>query len=192
MARGAKPGGTVVRVELARATDMFETPAVVLGSTVGGFTPGIDQCIAEVASQAAAHDVKLEVALPGDQIEDGLAAKMTVSLDRFCKERIYRNECERSAIVRTGLGAFRIGLPMTLLGLLITVGATKIGDIDDALRAVVDIIGWVLAWVGLWYPFDKFLFYPLDRVHENHALEALRKAEVRIVALDVDAPKSGP
>jgi hypothetical protein len=184
VAQRVKSAGNVVRVELARATDMFEAPAVVLGSTVGGFSPGVDRCVAELSGHPTGHPLQLEVALPADQIEDELAAKMAVSLDRFCAERLRLNETKRAATVRTGLGAFRIGLPVTFLGLLITAGATKIGDIDDALRAVVDIIGWVLAWVGLWYPFDKILFYPLDNVHENHALAALRKADLKIVALD--------
>lgn len=171
-------------MELARPEDMFDTPAVVLGSTIGGFTPGIERCIAEFSGRPTTNAAQLEIALPADQIEDGLAEKMAVSVDRFCAERLRLNEAKRAATVRTGLGAFRIGLPMAFIGLLITVGATKIGNIDDAVRAVVDIIGWVLAWVGLWYPFDKILFYPLDAAHENHALAALRKADVRIVALD--------
>ena len=108
---------------------------------------------------------------------------MTVTLHRYCDERMRHNASARSATIRSGWRAFRIGLPVTFVGLTITAGATKIGDIDDALRAVVDILGWVLAWVGLWYPFDKILFYPLDIVRENRALATLSQAEVRIVAI---------
>ena len=106
-----------------------------------------------------------------------------MSLRHFCAERMQLNTVARSSMVRSGLRAFRIGLPVTLVGLAITAGATKIGDIDDALRAVIDILGWVLAWVGLWYPFDKMLFYPLDGMHENRALAALHDAEVTVVAI---------
>ncbi|HKA93205.1 MAG TPA: hypothetical protein VKE97_05330 [Acidimicrobiia bacterium] len=54
--------------------------------------------------------------------------------------------------------ALRIGLPVKLTGLAITAVTCHTGDSDDPQTAVVDILGWVLAWVGLWYPFDKLLF----------------------------------
>ena len=158
------------------ATDMFATPRVELGSTVGGFTPGIDRCIAELTSHSERKALQLEVALPSGEIDAGLAEKMTVTLRGFCAERMRLNTCERSATIRSGLRAFRIGLPVSIAGLAITAGATKIGGLDDALRAVVDILGWTLAWVGLWFPFDKMLFYPLDGMRENRALATLRDA----------------
>jgi hypothetical protein len=172
-----------VRVELARPVDMFETPAVELGSTVGGFVPGIERCLAELAGHPDGRAVRLEVALPPGQIDTGIAGDMKVSLRRFCSERMRLNTCARAATVRGGLRAFGIGLPVTLVGLAITAGATRIGDIDDALRAVIDIIGWVLAWVGLWYPFDKVLFYPLDGMRENRVLAPPRDAEITAVPL---------
>jgi hypothetical protein len=177
----------VVRVDLARPVDMFETPAVELGSTVGGFVPGIERCLAELTGHPDRRAVRLEVALPPGQIDTGVdagvAADMQVSVRRFCSERMRLNACARAATVRGGLRAFGIGLPVTLVGLLITAGATRVGDIDDALRAVIDIIGWVLAWVGLWYPFDKVLFYPLDGMRENRVLALLRDAEIVAVPL---------
>ncbi len=174
----------VLHVELARPVDMFETPAVTLGSTVGGFTPGIERCRTELAGHSDRRPLRLEIAVPPEALEPGLAEKMAVSLRHFCTEQMRLNSGGRSSTIRSGLRAFRIGLPVTLVGLAITAGATKIGDIDDALRAVIDIIGWTLAWVGLWYPFDKILFYPLDYLRENRALAALRDAEVTVVAID--------
>ena len=176
----------VLRVVLAHAVDMFETPTVELGSTVGGFTPGIDQCIADLAGHPVEKGLRLEIALPPDEITADLAEKMAVTLRRFCSERAAYNSSARSATIRSGVRAFRVGLPVTIAGLAITAGATKIGDIDDALRAMVDILGWVLAWVGLWYPFDKILFYPLDHLRENRALATLGRAEVTIVPLTDD------
>lgn len=172
-----------MHVELARAIDMFETPAVQLGSTVGGFTPGVERCISELLGQPDRSVTDLEIALPADEIEDSLGDRMAVTLRRYCDERIRRNSSERAATIRGGFRSFLIGGPVTLIGLTITVVATKIGDIDDALRAVVDILGWVLAWVGLWYPFDQILFTPLDGARENRVLTVLRDAEIRIVPL---------
>ncbi len=175
----------IVRVELARAIEMFEQPTVELGSSIGGYSPGIERCITELTAHPdRGTPPRFEVALPAEEIADGLAERMTVTLRRVCEERIRHNDCTQVATVRAGFRSFAIGLPVTMLGLAITAGATKIGDIDDAVRAVVDILGWVLAWVGLWYPFDKILFYPLDAARENRVLAALRDAEVRIVPLE--------
>ncbi len=63
---------------------------------------------------------------------------------------------------RSGVRALRIGLPVTLFGFAITAFAFHVGDGDDPQTAVVDIIGLVLAWLGLWHPFGKVLFYPSD------------------------------
>jgi hypothetical protein len=182
----------VLRVELAHATDMFETPTIELGSTIGGFTPGIDRCVADLAAHPEEKGLLLEVALPPSEITADLTKQMKVSLGRYCSERAGYNASARTSTIRSGLRAFRIGLPVTLIGLAITAGATKIGDIDDAVRAVVDILGWVLAWVGLWYPFDKILFYPLDHLRENRALATLGRADVRIVPLTEDDPDGLP
>ena len=173
----------LVRVELARPADLFETPTVEIGSTVGGFTPGIDRCLAELTSHPDHKPVRLEIALPADQITADLDERIALSLRRFCEERIRQNTLTRAATVRSGVRAFGIGLPVTFVGLAITAGATRVGDIDDALRAVIDIVGWVLAWVGLWYPFDKILFYPLDGQRENRALARLRDARITMVAI---------
>ena len=54
----------------------------------------------------------------------------------------------------------------------------------------MDIVGWVLAWLGLWYPFDKVVFYPTDLIRENRALAVLRKATVAVVP--TTSPPSGP
>jgi hypothetical protein len=85
----------------------------------------------------------------------------------------------------SGWSALRIGFPITLLGLIIVGIAGNMGPTDDPIQDVVEIIGWVFAWLGLWYPFDKVLFYPLDLVRQNRALKQLRDARVTIEELPV-------
>ena len=172
----------VIQLDLARAVDMFERPQVELGSSHGTFQPGIDLCIAELESRPTGRPVHLELALPLSEINDGLEERLAATLRQYCDERSYVNECNRRATQRSGVRALRIGLPVTLLGLVITAIAFHTGDSDDPQTAVVDILGWVLAWLGLWYPFDKLIFYASDFVRENRALKALREAEITIVA----------
>jgi hypothetical protein len=172
----------VIRLDLARAVDMFERPQVELGSNHGTFQPGIELCIAELESRPTGRPVHLELTLPQSEISEGLEERLAVTMRRYCDERSYVNDCSRRSTQRSGVRALRIGLPVTLLGLTITAIAFHLGDSDDPQTAVVDILGWVLAWLGLWYPFDKLIFYASDFVRENRALEELRDAHITVVA----------
>ena len=160
---------------------MFERPQVELGSGHGTFQPGIERCIAELEGRPTGLPVRLELTLPESEISDGLEERLAVTMRRYCDERSYVNDCNRRSTQRSGVRALRIGLPVTLLGLAITAIAIHTGASDDPTRAVVDIVGWVLAWLGLWYPFDKIIFYPSDYVRENRALEELRDAPITVV-----------
>ena len=171
----------VIRLDLARAVDLFEKPQVELGSSHGTFQPGVERCIAELESRPTGRQACLELTLPRSEISDGLEERLAVSMRRFCDERSYVNDCDRRSTQRSGVRALRIGLPVTLLGLAITAIAFHTGDSDDPQTAVVDILGWVLAWLGLWYPFDKLIFYASDYVRENRALETLRDARITVV-----------
>jgi hypothetical protein len=172
----------VIRLDLDRAVDMFERPTVELGSEYGSFQPGIDRCVAEITGHPIGHAVRVELTLPPSEISPGLEQRLTTTLRRYCDERFRTNEGKKSSMRRSGVRALRIGLPVTLFGLAITAFAFHVGDGDDPQTAVVDIIGWVLAWLGLWYPFDKILFYPSDFVRENRALATLRDATITVVA----------
>jgi hypothetical protein len=171
----------VIQLDLTRAVDMFETPMVELGSSRGTFRPGIDLCIAELEGHPTERPVHVEITLPSSEVRDGLEEQLAVTMRRYCDERSYANTCKRLSTQRSGLRALRLGLPVTLLGLAITALAFHVGDSDDPQTGVVDIIGWVLAWLGLWYPFDKLFFYASDDVRENRALDALRDARVTVI-----------
>ena len=176
----------VIRLDLDRAIDMFETPTVHLGSGHGTFQPGIDLCVAELEGRPTGRPVEIELMLPKSEISDDLEERLAVTMRRYCDERSYTNTCHRRSTQRSGVRALRVGLPVTLLGLAITAIAFHTGDSDDPQTAVVDIIGWVLAWLGLWYPFDKLIFYASDYVRQNRALETLREARITVIPRAID------
>jgi hypothetical protein len=169
----------LIRLELARAADMFATPTVELGADFGSTVSGVDRCVAELTSGKADRPVRLEVVLPQTEITPDLDGRMTTSLRRYCDDHYDQNDRERRAMQRSGWRALRLGFPITVLGLLIVaIGSTM--SADDPVQDVVDIAGWVLAWLGLWYPFDKVFFYPTDLRRENRALKSLKAATVTI------------
>ena len=179
----------VIRLELARAEDMFETPGVTLGSESGGTIAGIDRCLAELTAHALRPPVHLELALPAAEVTPDVDTRVATTLRRYCDEHRRHNDNQIRGMKRSGWRALRIGFPITMLGLtIVAIG----GDMSksDPFQDVVDIVGWVLAWLGLWYPFDKVVFYPTDLIRENRALAVLRKATVAVVP--TTSPPSGP
>ena len=58
-------------------------------------------------------------------------------------------------------------------------------------EVLVDHLGWVLMWLGLWYPLDQFLFYPLAYGGENRALRLLAEAEVSVLPYEPAADRTG-
>jgi hypothetical protein len=38
----------------------------------------------------------------------------------------------------------------------------------------------VLAWIGLWFPIDQFLFYPLAYRRESRVLRLLARAQIDV------------
>ena len=89
------------------------------------------------------------------------------------------NRRERSALRLDGVTALRIGIPVTIVGLFLTVTSSRFeAPDDDAVKLVLDHLGWVLAWIGLWFPLDTFLFYPHAYARETRVLRLLRDADI--------------
>jgi hypothetical protein len=170
-------GVQVVHVRLVRIHDMFEMPQSDLFSEYRNFLTGIEFCINELRSRASRKPVRLEVELPESEVVDGLVERFRATLRRYCDHRITYDVRERRALRLGGVSALRVGLPLAFLGILITAWS-RAGDESSAATLVADHLGWVLAWLGLWFPLDQFLFYPLEHSREERALVLLRDADV--------------
>jgi hypothetical protein len=180
----------VVELRLMRVHDMFEMPQTDLFSEHRNFLTGIDFCLSELRSRQSRRPVRLEIQLPADQIDDGVAARLSRTLRRYCEHRIRYNRRETQAQRVGGVSALRIGLPVSALGLVLTAVASTIEPANSAANLVTDHLGWVLAWIGLWFPLDQFLFNPLAYGRESRVLRLLSHADV--VVLPHQPGSSGP
>jgi len=170
----------VIQLRLQRLEDMFEMPQTDLFSEYRNFLTGIDFCISTLRSRRSRRPVRLEISLPPDQVEEGQAERVARTLQRNCDHRTRYNRRERRAVRFDGLSAWRVGLPIAVVGLIVMGWATHIEPSDGMTRLVADHFGFVLAWIGVWYPLDQFFFYPLGYGRENRVLTLLRDAEVRV------------
>jgi len=159
---------------------MFEIPEINLGSARGGFDPGVTRVLAELRARPGHGPPQITVALPPDEFRADLDERIGVTLRAYCTERLRMAACERQATMRSGVRSFLLGIPVAAIGLAMTTLAVRLGDDDEAFRIMLETIGVVLTWVGLWYPFDKILFYPYDAMRDQQALRNLQKATVTV------------
>jgi hypothetical protein len=153
-------------------------PQTDLFSEYRNFLTGIDFCVSELRGRRSRRPVRLDIHLPLAEIDDGVAERLARTLRRYCDHRIRYNRRETRALRVGGVSALRIGIPVSALGLVLTVVATTIHPEGGAANLITDHIGWVLAWIGLWFPLDEFLFYPLVYGGETRVLRLLADAEV--------------
>jgi hypothetical protein len=170
----------VIELRLMQASDMFEMPHADLFSEYRNFLTGVDFCISELRGRPSRRPVRLEIRLPAEEIDDGVTGRLARTLHRYCDHRIRYNRREGQAQRVGGVSALRIGVPVTAVGLALTVAATRIRPSTSAANVITDHIGWVLAWIGLWFPIDQFLFYPLAYRRESRVLRLLATAEIDV------------
>jgi hypothetical protein len=179
--RGAADGGRqVIQLRLLTADDMFEMPHTDLFSEYRNFLTGVDFCLSELRSRPSRRQVRLDIRLPPREIDDGLADRLAATLRRYCQHRIRYNRREGQAQRLGGISALRIGIPVSALGLAVTAVATTFRPVNGAANLITDHLGWVLAWIGLWFPLDQFLFYPLAYRRESRVLRLLASAEIEV------------
>lgn len=180
--RSAESTSEVIQLRLARANEMFELPQTDLFSEYRNFLTGVDFCLSEMRGRWSFGPVRLEIYLPPEEIDDGLAERIRRTLGRYCDHRIRYNRRESSSQRYGGVSALRIGVPICVAGLLLTLLSGHLlpsGSVSDTLA---EQFGWVLVWIGLWFPLDQLIFYPLSYVRETRVLRVLSEAEVVVVA----------
>jgi hypothetical protein len=168
----------VIRLQLASAEDMFRLPQSDLFSEHRNFLTGVDHSISELRGRRSRSPVRLEISMPPSQVDAGTAEQIGRTLRRYCQHRIDYNKLERRAVRYDGLWSLRVGVPVAALGLIAVVNAERVAGRPGNFNLAFDTVGWVVVWVGLWFPLDTILFTPLSYGRENRSLALLRDAEV--------------
>ncbi len=172
----------VISLSLTSPEEMFVLAPADLFSEYRNFMTGLEYCISMLRSRRPKGPVRIELSLPADQISDGLDHRIGRTLNRYCEHRIAYNQRERRAVRLDGLFSLWIGLPVVVLGFVLVIIKSSIVGAGGNANLVVDSGGWVLVWVGLWFPLDTLLFTPLSYGRENRVLQRLRNADVVVAA----------
>ncbi|HTU38495.1 MAG TPA: hypothetical protein VMF35_10905 [Acidimicrobiales bacterium] len=172
----------VIPLNLNHAYEMFEMPQADLFSEFRNFLTGVDYCISELRSHRDKAPVLLDISLPDAQMDAGVEERISRTMRRYCDHRISYNIREQRASRFDGASALWIGLPIAVVGMLIVILGEKVANPSESGGLVLNTGGWILAWIGLWFPLDSILFTPLGYGRENKVLRQLHDAEVVVRA----------
>jgi hypothetical protein len=171
----------IISLSLTSPEEMFVLAPADLFSEYRNFMTGLEYSISVLRSHhVKGRPVRIELSLPADQISEGMDERIRRTLNRYCEHRIAYNERERRAVRLDGLFSLWIGLPLVVLGFVLVIVKSSIVGTNGNANLVLDSGGWVLVWVGLWFPLDTLVFSPLAYGRENRVLRRLRTADVVI------------
>jgi hypothetical protein len=176
----AEQSHQVISLALTTPEEMFVLAPADLFSEYRNFMTGLEYCISVLRSRRSKGPVRIELALPADQVSEGMDQRILRTLNRYCEHRIAYNQRERRAVRLDGLFSLWLGLPICVLGFLVVIVKSSIVGSTGNANLVLDSGGWVLVWVGLWFPLDTLLFSPLSYGRENRVLKRLRTADLVI------------
>ena len=157
---------------------MFALAQTDLFSEYRNYLTGVEYCISVLRSQRVPGTVRLQLSLPPAALDDGLGDRLRLALRRYCDQRISYNERERRAVRLGGVRSLWVGVPIVVIGYLLVIFENRL--VGHSGNIVLDTTGWVLVWVGIWFPLDTFFFSPLGYGRENRALKHLRSAEISV------------
>jgi hypothetical protein len=170
-----------IELRLNGAEEMFVLAPTDLFSEYRNYLTGIEFCISVLRAHRIHGRVRLELSLPPSEIREGVNEKVGGALRRYCTYRITYNERERRATLLSGLSSLWIGIPIAVIGYLLVIYAGALVGPSGNINLVASTTGWVLVWVGFWFPLDTMLFTPLAYGRENRVLKQLRDAEIAVV-----------
>jgi len=170
----------VIELRLNRAEEMFVLAQTDLFSEYRNFLTGVEYCISVLRSMPIHRPVRLELSLPSAELDNALSGRLSVALRRYCDQRLAYNGRERRATRLGGIRSLWIGVPIVVLGYLLVIFEDSL--VGHSGNIVLDTTGWVLVWVGIWFPLDTFFFSPLEYTREIRALKHLRDAEISVTS----------
>jgi len=177
----------VISLRLLHPEEMFVLGQTDLFSEYRNFLTGVEYSISALRGMRGRRPVVLDISLPASQVAEDTADRIGRTLGRYCDDRDSYNRRERRATRFDGLSYLWVGMPIVIVGFLIVVLSAHIAGRGQGSNVVLDTGGWVLVWLGLWFPLDTLVFTPLAYSREIRALRRLRGARV-VVGADRAVP----
>jgi hypothetical protein len=96
----------------------------------------------------------------------------------YCEQRLEHTRRDIAAQRRDGLRALAFGIVIFTVGFLFARWVSQ-SDIDADIRSfLADGVFLIFAWVGLWYPLDALIYYPMRQRRDRRLLRQLLTTEI--------------
>lgn len=183
MARTARRSDDLV-VRLGSPQELLVVdPAAVFERETAPIIPGAAEIVDELLGRRRVdRRVRIVVELPAATVGPGTADSLTAALARYCRSRYAATDREARKRWREGLNSLRSGTFLFLLGLVLSSSflAENVPPLFQELLG--NGVFLVIAWVGLWYPFDALFFARLPLRREMRILRAIPEMPVEVRA----------
>jgi hypothetical protein len=124
--------------------------------------------------------IRLNIFLPGGQIDPDLQSRTKDALSRYCDFKILQNQRQLEIERAAGWRAVMIGLIFSAVCLLMVSVIYLLGPLSETLLVIFVGFFTILIWMAIWNPAEAFLYgLPPYRL-EIRTYEALKNAEVAI------------
>jgi hypothetical protein len=170
-------------VPLGHPRELLEVDPTVLFEHDAPLVPGATEIVDELLGRPrVGRKVRIVIELPAATVGPGTADSLAAALARYCHGRHVAVDREARKLWREGLNSLRAGSVLFLLGLVLSSSflAESVPPLFQELLG--NGVFLVIAWVGLWYPFDSLFFARLPLRREMRILRAIPAMPVEVRA----------
>jgi hypothetical protein len=179
---------TDVVIELDNAAELFAADPRGLLAGTHRIDSGMDELVERLLAQKGIAPDQRVVLYIASKCSDELAAEVVAALRLYCELRMRRANREQDLIWRQGMRSLLSGSLLFAVGIALSYTFTRpvMGELaHDLLGNGVFL---VVAWVGLWYPFDLLFIAREQAKREIRVLDKMLTVPVVVRAHDRALP----
>jgi hypothetical protein len=164
-------------LRLRSVDDLFRTPDPQCFRQTGRLHSGVDELMVALRVERLPARVRTTISFTGEvaSIDDD---ELRRSVQEYCGLRLRDLDLELRAHRREERQSLTVGGVLFLLGIGLSAEFTQSFWPAEVQSLLGDGIFLVLAWVGLWYPLDYFIFGRRPLLLDRKVLQAIRGMEI--------------
>lgn len=98
----------------------------------------------------------------------------------YCELRLEQTDRDIAAQRRDGFRALALGVVLFTVGFFLARAVSQSGIDADIRSFLADGVFLIFAWVGLWYPLDALIYYPVRQRRDRRILRALLACDIEL------------
>jgi hypothetical protein len=174
------PSADEVTIRLKSPADLFRTVDTDMFLEHGRLVSGIDEVLQELTPRRLGPGRCLVILLPAEQVRPETSEHLRQAIQRYCRLRLRRTELALQSHRREAIASLGVGGLLFLIGLGLSFYFEQATQPTPLKLLLGDGVFLVIAWVGLWYPLDTFVFVRRPLLREKRVLEAVLSMGVTV------------